>query len=557
MIRSLLRILKYFAIVLVTILLTLTAAGLFLYLTADREIPENSIPELIPPVRDSSGIKLFGRASLEKGEGDLWNLRLVGGPEERGLAFGQLCKPLMYEQEKAFVDQIKVLVPNEKYLSFLKYLTIIYNRNIQSNIQEEYRKEIYATSLGSSDEFSYIGDPYDRQLNYHAAHDLGHAMQEYMLVGCSSFAAWGSMSDDSTLLIARNFDFWVGDEFAKNKLVTIMEPESGYKFISIGWAGMSGVLSGMNEKGITITMNAAKSTPPIRSKTPISIIAREILQYASNIEEAFNIASSRDAFVSESLLIGSGDENRAVLIEKTPESTRLFTTDGELIISTNHFLSKDFLNDIKNSDAINAIEGSHSQYRYKRIEELTYNYKPLSPEKSVAILRDTAGLKGEPVGLGNEISLNQYISHHAVIFKPAERVMWVSTAPWQLGKMVIYDLNKLFHLDKNSENKFKEIPADSIQIKVNVPQIIKFREHTKALISMTKNKVKVEDNFRDTYISLNPNLFQTYINLGDNLSETGDKEQAYEMYKMALNLKLPSKDIQQQLEIKLEKLKIK
>lgn len=400
MIRSLLRILKYFAIVLVTILLTLTAAGLFLYLTADREIPENSIPELIPPVRDSSGIKLFGRASLEKGEGDLWNLRLVGGPEERGLAFGQLCKPLMYEQEKAFVDQIKVLVPNEKYLSFLKYLTIIYNRNIQSNIQEEYRKEIYATSLGSSDEFSYIGDPYDRQLNYHAAHDLGHAMQEYMLVGCSSFAAWGSMSDDSTLLIARNFDFWVGDEFAKNKLVTIMEPESGYKFISIGWAGMSGVLSGMNEKGITITMNAAKSTPPIRSKTPISIIAREILQYASNIEEAFNIASSRDAFVSESLLIGSGDENRAVLIEKTPESTRLFTTDGELIISTNHFLSKDFLNDIKNSDAINAIEGSHSQYRYKRIEELTYNYKPLSPEKSVAILRDTAGLKGEPVGLG-------------------------------------------------------------------------------------------------------------------------------------------------------------
>ena len=557
MIRSLLRILKYFAIVLVTILLTLTAAGLFLYLTADREIPENSIPELIPPVRDSSGIKLFGRASLEKGEGDLWNLRLVGGPEERGLAFGQLCKPLMYEQEKAFVDQIKVLVPNEKYLSFLKYLTIIYNRNIQSNIQEEYRKEIYATSLGSSDEFSYIGDPYDRQLNYHAAHDLGHAMQEYMLVGCSSFAAWGSMSDDSTLLIARNFDFWVGDEFAKNKLVTIMEPESGYKFISIGWAGMSGVLSGMNEKGITITMNAAKSTPPIRSKTPISIIAREILQYASNIEEAFNIASSRDAFVSETFLIGSGDENRAVLIEKTPESTRLFNTDGELIISTNHFLSKDFLNDIKNSDAINAIEGSHSQYRYKRIEELTYNYKPLSPEKSVAILRDTAGLKGEPVGLGNEISLNQYISHHAVIFKPAERVMWVSTAPWQLGKMVIYDLNKLFHLNKNSENKFKEIPADSIQIKVNVPQIIKFREHTKALISMTKNKVKVEDNFRDTYISLNPNLFQTYINLGDNLSETGDKEQAYEMYKMALNLKLPSKDIQQQLEIKLEKLKIK
>ena len=37
-------------------------------------------------------------------------------------------------------------------------------------------------------EYDFIGTPYERQLNYHSAHDLGHAMQDYMLVGCSSFA---------------------------------------------------------------------------------------------------------------------------------------------------------------------------------------------------------------------------------------------------------------------------------------------------------------------------------------------------------------------------------
>ena len=523
MMKVLFKFLKYFIALILSLLLLLTAGGVFLYITADRSVPENAIPEIIPTPRDSSGVMLFGRSSLEKGEGDLWNLRLIGGPDERGLAFGQLCKPLMYEQEKAFVNQIKILIPNERYLSLLKYLTIIYNRDIQSNIGEEFRREIYATSIGSSSEFNYIGDPYDRQLNYHAAHDLGHAMQEYMLVGCSSFAAWGSMSEDSSLVVARNFDFWVGDDFAKNKLVTIIEPESGYKFVSIGWAGMSGVLSGMNEKGLTITMNAAKSSPPIRSKTPISIIAREILQYASNIEEAYEIASKRDAFVSESLLIGSGSENRAAIIEKSPNNTRLYTVEGELLISTNHFLSDGFNQDPKNDDAVKAVEGSHSQYRYRKIEELVSELAPLSPKKCASILRNPNGISNEKLGLGNEMSLNQYISHHAVIFKPAQKIMWISTAPWQLGKMIKYDLNELFKLSKEKGGSlYSDIPADSFQIDNAVPIIKEFRIKTKELSSKTLDNSRATDQFVSDYISLNPYFFQTYIIIGDNFKSAGD-----------------------------------
>ncbi|MDD4058334.1 MAG: C45 family autoproteolytic acyltransferase/hydrolase [Bacteroidales bacterium] len=554
MIRVLLKIFKYLLVFLVSLLILFAGAGAFLYFTADRSIPENTIPDVIPSPKDSLGTLIFGQSSLEKGAGGLWNLRLKGDPQERGLAFGQLCKSLMYKQEKAFVDQIKILVPNESYLSLLKYLTVIYNRNIQSNIEDEFRKEIYATSLGSSDEFNFIGDKYDRQLNYHAAHDLGHAMQEYMLVGCTSFAAWGKMSEDSSLVVARNFDFWVGDAFAENKLVTIMEPDSGYKFVSIGWAGMSGVLSGMNEEGLTITMNAAKSSPPIRSKTPISIIAREILQYASNIDEAFQIASKRDAFVSESLLIGSARENRAAIIEKRPQGTRLYTTKGELIVSTNHFLSDDFFSDPKSKDAVESIAGSHSEYRFRRIEELVSTYAPLSILESASILRDPDGLSGEYLGLGNEMSINQYIAHHSVIFKPIERIMWVSTSPWQLGKMIKYDLNELFNLPGSNLELLGDIPADSIQIVERASLIIKFREESKYLMEETRHKKRVSDDFSNKFISLNPNFFQTYLNLGDNYYSAGDNESAADMYKMALKLKLPSNNIKSQLENKLEKL---
>ena len=131
MIKVLGKILRYCIAFVLSLILLILAAGVVLYMTADRSIPDNSLPVVIPSPRDSSGVLLFGRSSLEKGEGDLWNLWLRGDAEERGLAFGQLCKSLMHEQERAFVDQIKIIVPNEKYLSFLKYLTIIYNRNIR------------------------------------------------------------------------------------------------------------------------------------------------------------------------------------------------------------------------------------------------------------------------------------------------------------------------------------------------------------------------------------------------------------------------------------------
>ena len=342
------KVLKYTVLTVLLFLITVTGYISYLYCSADMLTPQYASSARGEVVKQDS-LRQYGNSYLRHSTSGLWELKTGGNAFERGEAIGKLSTDLLYYQEKVFVDQIKEIIPSESYLKFLRFFIVLFNLDLGKNVTEEYRDEIYGISLSCTHEYDFIGTPYERQLNYHSAHDLGHAMQDYMLVGCSSFASWGENSADSALIIGRNFDFYVGDKFARNKLISFYQPEKGYKFASVGWPGMIGVLSGMNETGLTVTINAAKSDMPTGSATPISLLTREILQYASTIDEAYAIAQKRKTFVSESILIGSTKDGRAAIIEKSPEKIALFNGNGnEQMICTNHYQSDVFSQDKRN-----------------------------------------------------------------------------------------------------------------------------------------------------------------------------------------------------------------
>ncbi len=393
---------------------------------------------------------------------NIWEMYIEGSPLELGVLHGMLAEWNIYVQEVAFIDQLRVMVPSESYINFLKYFTAWFNKDLDKYIKQEYLLEIYGISAFASDSFDFIGPNYDRILNYHAAHDLGHALQNLNLVKCTAFGVWDEKSSDSSLLIGRNFDFYVGDAFAENKIILFVNPKNGYKFASITWGGMIGVVSGMNEKGLTVSLNSAKSDIPFGAKTPVSIIAREILQYASNIEEAMEIASSRQAFVSESFLIGSAEDHKAVVIEKSADTTVLFNPDTNYLILTNHFQSEYF----SGTDlCIENKANETSVYRYERVQELIDETGNFDQHDAARLLRDTKGKGGKDIGMGNEKAINQLIAHHSIIFKPEERTFWISKSfhdPY-----ICYNLDSAFKWAFEPGNFTLsfidlEIPQDSI-----------------------------------------------------------------------------------------------
>lgn len=392
----------------------------------------------------------IGDNFLTKNKQGLWEMHVKGNPMELGLQQGALSQELFNQQEAVFLKKIDELVPSKGYQNILRKFLAWFNRKVYLHIDEQYKTEIYGISQYASPDYDYIAEEYPRVLYFHGAHDIGHALQDLALVGCSSFASWGENTKDGKLLIGRNFDFYAGDDFAKNKIIAFIEPEDGHKFMSVTWGGMIGVVSGMNDQGLTVTINAGKSQFPLVAKTPVSLVTREILQYASTIEEAVAIAKKREVFVSESIFVGSAKDKKAAVIEVSPKNFGVYevSNSSNQLICSNHFQSAAYAEDKKNQ---NHILESHSQYRYERMQELLEETEKVTPEKVVDILRNREGLDEDVIGYGNEKALNQMLAHHGIVFQPEDLLVWVSSSPYQMGEFVAYDLNDVFS-DGNKVN---------------------------------------------------------------------------------------------------------
>jgi len=121
--------------------------------------------------------------------------------------------------------------------------------------------------------------------------------------------------------------------------VSVVEyaPEYGAAWIGVGWPGYVGGVTAMNERGIVagaLTVATLRNSP---LAVPAGFLYRRIVEEADSLAGAIGILKRSRRPQGNNVLIGSGAEDRAAVVEYTAwQIAARYPTNG-WIATTNHF----------------------------------------------------------------------------------------------------------------------------------------------------------------------------------------------------------------------------
>ena len=155
-------------------------------------------------------------------------------------------------------------------------------------------------------------------------------------LSCSTIALPAEAAPDHVARFARNLDFASLGIADKYSIVFVYHPADRYSFAAIGWPGMIGALSGMNEHGLTLSNMEVPRAAVAPCAMPYTLLYRMVLERCKTVDEAVELLRSTPRQSANNLMLMDASGNRAV-VELTPEAVvvRQGKPDAALI-STNH-----------------------------------------------------------------------------------------------------------------------------------------------------------------------------------------------------------------------------
>lgn len=276
----------------------------------------------------------------------------------------------------------------------------------------------------------------------------GHVLSVITERGCSSFAVWGNATADGKLYHGRNFDWIASAGLEDTAILVLYEPEGGlHPFASAGYAGLIGVLSGMNMEGIAIGQIGAINRDKRLSGLPLEFVMRRVLEECSDLEQVDHLMQHVQHTVGFNYVVADGDARNARAYETTASHLAMFgpddpkeTVEYAIRIQDCVMRSDEAMDPVIRSlqncaNAPGLPYGSNSyDHRYKGIaSRVQEHYGRIDQQIALDILRATA-MEGQNL--------------HSVLCNVTDREMWVAHA--KNGQdaarqtYVHYDLKALF-----------------------------------------------------------------------------------------------------------------
>lgn len=249
---------------------------------------------------------------------------------------------------------------------------------------------------------------------------------------CSTFSAWGDATEDGSLIIAANSDYYDTEEELLNRLIVVVDPtDGGYGYVGVLW-DVFPVAAGINEAGIAINGHLVSADEESLLGVSSELLMAMVLQYADSIEDAVEILTAYPRTCGIIIHIADGKTNRSAVIEYTADHIAVVSAEPgrDVLWNTNHFnaypgwkgyegfnmvTTQDVRGRLKHIKTIEkwqaslADGGKGTAGRYGRYEELLdENYGEITVEIAKEIITDRYDVNAERVLGPTETSPSGY-----------------------------------------------------------------------------------------------------------------------------------------------------
>lgn len=441
-----------------------------------------------PPVERIQKSPLGSAHWIDRKEMGIHQLVLSGNDFERGYLAGEKTQHLLRLQEESLNTKLDDLIPSKAALFFGRLLLLRWYWGIDRFFEPWAVDEMYGVGQWAPHEYDYLADGFTRQAAYHGLHEVAQLMVDQGIedMGCTVAA----LPVSGSWVLGRNFDFEGGAVFDQEKIMKWVFPDKGYAYVSVIWAGMVGAVTGVNERGIYISMNAAGSSDFKRHGTPSTLLITKALQNASSILEAVKIISEGQMFITDIFVVADRNSSQLLKIEKSPDRIEVLTYTQPVAIA-NHLVGKSWDNDQVNEYR---KREQTTTFRAQRGQTLLDELAKSNPKpgrdlnlKILSIVRDKSDVDGKVLHLGNRRAIDALIAAHSVVFDGPQNRLYVGEGPSVSGKFLGFDLQKSF--SSKTPTVVEELPSDPLLSKAKYDDIKK----SFSLLAVAKGFLKRRD----------------------------------------------------------------
>jgi hypothetical protein len=232
-----------------------------------------------------------------------------------------------------------------------------------------------------------------------------------------------------------------GDKIRNHPVLHVAHPEGALAYASLGWPGLVGVTSGVNQESLGVFLHFTKTSDVrlTREAQPSALIAQELLESAHTLDEAINILQKVKSLGSAIYVIVDGNDRTWAVVERSPSTIDVRRGDASEAI-------------------VDALEGS--KFKDDAINDRSRRARPMLLRKArakqllktprsdvsevVGLLRDRKSKDGATLVLGHRAAIDDTESVQTALFDVSGLVLWVSESGDTSGAYRAVDLRHEF-----------------------------------------------------------------------------------------------------------------